>query len=124
MRKQIILLNSLLSLFLLLSFSSNCLPANAQSTNTNLYPEIESITIDKEMAVIGCPETNRPIEGSGCGPDGHLIKVAVKTTASDEKNFSYFYEVSGGKIVGEGANVIWDLSNTDTGKYAISAGIL
>ncbi len=29
----------------------------------------------------------------------------------------YLYEISGGKIVGEGSKVIWDLSNVQTGTY-------
>jgi hypothetical protein len=35
----------------------------------------------------------------------------------------YMYKVTGGKIIGEGANVTWDLSNAPAGQYSITVGV-
>jgi hypothetical protein len=35
----------------------------------------------------------------------------------------YIHTVSAGRILGEGANVIWDLSDAKPGTYTITAGI-
>ncbi len=52
-------------------------------------------------------------------------KVAVSTTGIDPENdvLTYFYKVSGGKIIGQGAKVIWDLSGVKAGTYTITAAV-
>lgn len=35
----------------------------------------------------------------------------------------YDYKVSGGKIIGQGANVVWDLSGVKPGTYTITAAV-
>lgn len=49
----------------------------------------------------------------------------IKTVAADPENdvLTYNYNVSGGKIIGSGAEVIWDLSNAPIGTYTITAGV-
>ena len=51
--------------------------------------------------------------------------VSVSTTASDPENdqFVYRYSVSGGKIIGTGKDVMWDLTGVKPGKYTIAAGV-
>lgn len=53
------------------------------------------------------------------------LKITVNTTAVDPENDTlvYNYTVSGGKVVGTGANVIWDLSGVKAGTYTIIAGV-
>ncbi len=52
-------------------------------------------------------------------------KIKIKTTAFDPENdiLTYSYAVSAGKIIGTGANVIWDLSGVKPGVYTITAGV-
>ena len=52
-------------------------------------------------------------------------QIKVKTVAADPENdiLTYVYNVSGGKIIGGGAEVIWDLSNAFKGTYTITAGV-
>ncbi|HEY2866785.1 MAG TPA: hypothetical protein VGJ02_06815 [Pyrinomonadaceae bacterium] len=52
-------------------------------------------------------------------------QIRVKTTAVDPENdvLTYQYIVSGGKIIGTGAEVVWDLANTSVGTYTITAGV-
>jgi hypothetical protein len=37
--------------------------------------------------------------------------------------FEILYTVSAGKIVGEGANVIWDLTGVEPGQYTVTAAL-
>ncbi|MBX7174123.1 MAG: hypothetical protein K1X72_24335 [Pyrinomonadaceae bacterium] len=41
----------------------------------------------------------------------------------EQKEFTYYYFVTGGKIIGQGANVIWDLKGEKIGEYSITVGI-
>lgn len=52
-------------------------------------------------------------------------KISVKTIAADPENdvLSYIYTVSGGKIIGKGAEVIWDLATASSGTYTINAAV-
>ena len=53
------------------------------------------------------------------------MTVGVKTTAEDPEGdvLTYNYTVSGGRIVGTGANVSWSLYGVQAGTYTISAGV-
>lgn len=52
-------------------------------------------------------------------------QIEVSTTAQNPLNdvISYIYTVSGGKIVGKGAKVTWDLTGVPAGSYLITAGV-
>ena len=52
-------------------------------------------------------------------------RIRVRTVATDPENdvLTYQYTVSGGKIIGTGAEVVWDLANTPVGTYTITAGV-
>ena len=52
------------------------------------------------------------------------IEVATSGESADPTDvLTYNYLVSGGKIVGSGANVMWDLSGVKPGTYTITAGV-
>jgi hypothetical protein len=53
------------------------------------------------------------------------MSVNVTTDAVDPENdvLTYQYNVSGGRIVGQGANVSWDLTGAQPGTYTITAGV-
>lgn len=56
--------------------------------------------------------------------DGNA-KIFVLTLAEDLENdvLVYDYKVSGGKILGAGDKISWDLSGVPAGKYTITAGV-
>lgn len=56
--------------------------------------------------------------------DEKLI-VPIRVHATDPENdvLAYEYKVSGGKIIGEGATVDWDLTNVKPGIYTITVGV-
>lgn len=52
------------------------------------------------------------------------IDVLIKAAQGSRKIItSYYYTVSGGKIVGAGANVIWDLTGVKPGEYTITSAV-
>lgn len=86
--------------------------------------EIERLELDKNEVLIPCPPIdNIPKEGRACPDDDGL--VAVKTIVRNPKKapLVYAYTVSGGRIVGQGEKVVWDLKGVRPGTYTITAAI-
>jgi len=52
-----------------------------------------------------------------------MVSVSAVVVGTPKKDERIYFIPSGGKIIGEGANVVWDLSDTLPGKYSITAGI-
>lgn len=82
---------------------------------------IDSVNLDKTEISIGCP----PGQKSASGACDESRSVSVATSAHDPENDTlvYNYTVSGGRIVGSGANVSWDLSEARPGTYTITTGV-
>lgn len=62
------------------------------------------------------------VAGANIGPQG---QVNVFTEYSDPENdvVTFNYRVSGGRIIGQGARVVWDLAGLAAGTYMIMAGV-
>lgn len=88
----------------------------------NQFANVNSVTLSDTTITLGCQPGFRPREGTTCN-DATSINVA--TSASDPENdvLTYNYTVSGGRIVGTGANVSWDVSGLQPGTYTITAGV-
>lgn len=56
-------------------------------------------------------------------PDGITIAVSAKAVAVNGRKPAYNYTVSGGVIVGSGADVIWDMSKAMPGTYVITLSV-
>jgi len=85
------------------------------------FANVDSVTLSNREIVIPCPPDTRPAEGSNC-PEGSTVNVATSASSSDPTDvLTYNYTVSGGRIVGSGANVTWDLSGVRPGTYTITA---
>jgi hypothetical protein len=121
-----------LLIFLFVSFGSGSNAEARKNQSALIDPiikptplaEIERIELDKTEIVIpcGCFGIDIPREGTVC-PDDALI--TVKTFVRNPKNtpLSYEYEVSGGKITGQGDKVVWDLTGIRPGTYTITVSI-
>ncbi len=88
----------------------------------NLPPSVNDVRLSDTVVKLPCGPGQRPREGANC-PDSMSVNVA--TSASDPENdpLTYNYTVSGGRVVGQGANVSWDLSGVSPGTYTITAGV-
>lgn len=93
-----------------------------QEEIVNQFANVTGLTVSDTTITLPCPPGKVPREGTVCN-DASTVSVA--TTASDPENdvLTYNYTVSGGRIVGTGANVQWDLSGATAGTYTITAGV-
>jgi len=80
----------------------------------DLPASVTNVELSQTEIALSCPT------GENCS-DNKIIKV--KTVAVDSGEIKYVYTVSAGKIIGEGANVEWDLSDAKPGSYTITTGI-
>lgn len=84
------------------------------------FANVDSVSLDKTTIVRPCPPGTK---SEGNCPDGASVGVSTKASSSDSTDvLTYNYTVSGGRIVGSGANVSWDLSGLQPGTYTITAG--
>lgn len=93
-----------------------------QEEAVNQFANVTALSVSDSEIKLGCPPGFRPAEGETCNES---TSVSVTTTAVDPENdiLTYNYTVSGGRIVGSGANVTWDLSGVAPGTYTITAGV-
>lgn len=68
-------------------------------------------------------EIGNCLGNTSCSETNHLIQILTETNQDKDAVVTYVYEVTGGKIIGKGAQVEWDLSNEKTGIYKITAWI-
>lgn len=83
-------------------------------------PFVESLTLNTREIIVGC--TN-PAKNGSCSDSNR--EISVTTVESNQANdvLTFEYVVSGGKIVGKGKQVIWDLRGVKPGAYTITAGV-
>jgi len=93
-----------------------------QEEQINQFANVTALSVSDSEIKLGCEPGFRPADGQTCNES---TSVSVTTTAVDPENdiLTYNYTVSGGRIVGSGANVTWDLSGVAPGTYTITAGV-
>ncbi len=93
-----------------------------QAELINQPANVNSVTLADTTITLGCQPGYHPREGTTCNDN---TSVGVATSASDPENdvLTYNYTVSGGRIVGTGANVSWDVGGLAPGTYTITAGV-
>lgn len=105
------------------------------SNSMNRYPEMKNaifdynqpanvlaLDLDRTEIIADCDSSDA--EQNETYADA-VKKVSVATTAVDPENdvLTYDYSVSAGKIIGQGAKVVWDLSGVKAGTYKITAAV-
>lgn len=87
----------------------------------NIPANVTSVTASTTEVWLPCP----PGQQSRSGKCSDEMNVNIATSATDPEGDTlvYNYTVSGGRIVGTGANVTWDLSGIRPGTYTITAGV-
>ena len=87
----------------------------------NQKANVTAVNLNKTKVTLGC-QPGFKSESDGCDDDR---SVNVTTAANDPENdpLTYNYTVSGGRIVGTGSNVSWDLSGVGAGTYTLTAGV-
>ena len=87
----------------------------------NGVANVNSVTLSDSVISLPC----KPGFRSRSGACNDSKTISVQTSATDPENdpLVYNYTVSGGRIVGTGANVQWDLSSAQPGTYTITTGV-
>lgn len=87
----------------------------------NKFADVTNLELGKSSVSNPCGPGERSKSG-GCSDD---MTSSVATTAVDPEGdvLTYNYTVSGGRIIGQGANVSWDLTGAQPGTYTITAGV-
>jgi hypothetical protein len=82
------------------------------------YPEHKKNIVDFNF-----PAHVRGLEVNGVV--GQRGVFSLVTTATDPENdvLTYKYFVSGGKIIGSGSKVVWDLSGAENGSYTVTTAV-
>lgn len=129
MHKQIALLLLLFSSIFWFGFNSDSLIHKSHSANVS--PTVTP-TPDSSSDSVGI-ELDRDITSRPCPPgyrcrgncDSNMsIVVTISDAKSENHQLNYNYTVSGGRIVGEGAKVNWDLTGASPGTYKITVGVV
>lgn len=84
----------------------------------NLPPDVINLNLSLTEITATCGT-----ERSACL--NKVRSIFVSTLGKDPENdvLIYDYKISGGKIIGQGANVVWDLSDAKPGTYTITAAV-
>jgi len=124
MNKYFIFLLLAVSLFVSLGFYSGAETRQNQTAFVNPTPtpsaKIEKAALDREEIFIPCPPGVKRNEKCD---EAFSIKVEISAVNPRNAELLYHYTVSGGRIIGKGASVSWDLSGVRPGTYTITVGI-
>ena len=80
---------------------------------------IQDIILSQTEVLATCPLPKTTT--NFCPADKQSIQISVTALNLDNDVLTYNYEVSGGKIVGTGQNVTWNLSDAQPSTYTINA---
>jgi len=87
----------------------------------NQPANVESVALDSMEVVLPCaPGT---VSKSGACKDDQTVSVRTTARDAENDNLTYSYTVSGGRVVGSGANVNWDLAGVKPGSYTITSAV-
>jgi hypothetical protein len=96
-------------------------PSMKNATYHNFPPaDVIGLDLSRSEIMIGCNPADKEQNKSGAA-DKKEISVFTTTINPMNDVLTYDYRISGGKIVGKGAKVVWDLSTVKAGIYKITA---
>lgn len=76
----------------------------------------ETLNLSQNEIILNCNS-----EDKNCIGKNSIIKVFVSTFNPNGNILTYDYTISGGRLIGQGSKVQWDLSDVKEGTYTISA---
>ena len=83
-------------------------------------PVINEVKLSRKEIIVGCQNT---ANCENCSDGDDRIEVTTEATDPENDPLTYNYTVSGGKIIGEGKSVVWDMSKLPLGDYTITATV-
>jgi len=88
----------------------------------NIPANVDAVSLSSTVITLPCGPGMRPRAGGVCD-DNKTISVATRASDAENDVLTYNYTVSGGRIIGTGANVQWDMSGVTPGTYTITTGV-
>lgn len=100
----------------------DCKPCKRPNGSLNHSPNVTDLVLDKTELRLNSVPSDLVLQNADRSPD---LMINVATNADDAENdvLDYYYVVSGGRIVGSGSNVQWDLNGVPPGTYTITARV-
>lgn len=96
-------------------------PAMKNATYHNFPPpKVVGLDLSQNEIIIGC-DSVETMQNKSCAEVSKEISVSTSIVNPMNDAVFYAYYISGGKIVGRGAKVVWDLSGVKVGTYKITA---
>jgi len=92
-----------------------------QGAVVNQPANVDAVALSATTVTLPCPAGTRSRAGA-CN-DNMTISVATRATDPENDVLTYNYTVSGGRVIGTGANVQWDLGTAQPGTYTITTGV-
>jgi hypothetical protein len=83
---------------------------------------VNKLNISQNEIILNCNSSNA-IENKDCSNNPQTINVFTRVNNPNGDVLTYSYTVTVGKIIGQGAKVIWDLSGVKAGTYKITAAV-
>lgn len=84
--------------------------------------DVIELNLSSNEITISCSKFDST-QNKSCSDSSREISVNAVSTDWETGLLTYNYHVSGGKIIGKGSKVIWDLSGVKPGTYKITAGV-
>ena len=113
----------LISLFLWQScqdiFAQN--QPNSNQFKKNLV--VQDLELDQIEVIIWCPPGISPGSSQICPEKKLEVNVVTVSKIARTKRLTYYYTVTGGKIIGNGSRVTWNFSGVKPGVYTITVGV-
>lgn len=94
---------------------------NSSESKNNLV--VQDLDLDRKEVIIGCPPGYSSKRAQVCFEKKMEVEVVTVSKIARTKKLTYYYTVSIGKIIGDGARVKWDLSGVKPGTYTITVGV-
>lgn len=84
----------------------------------NYFPNVENLILSSTEIVSNCSPQNKT-----CSNENKIIAVFTYAKDAEGDALMYKYEVSTGKIIGQGEKVLWDLTDVNPGTHIITASV-
>ena len=93
-------------------------PRRGREAVVNKFPNVTNVLLNQTEVFATCS-----INSSSCSDKNQLIEISTEAADPEGDVLTYSYALAGGKIIGQGSKVVWDLSGVSPGTYTITVGV-
>jgi hypothetical protein len=88
------------------------------------FANVTELTLSLNEIIVSCDSDNSE-SNKNCAESVKVIEVSADYAATPctDDTVTFNYTISGGKIIGQGEKVVWDLSGVKPGTYTITASV-